>query len=53
MKLIFTLALFIFLNCTNLIDAHGRLWDPASRSTAWRVDPSYPAYFNDMVSLKF
>ena len=41
--------LIFFFNVLTLITAHGRLREPAARSTAWRVDSSYPAYYNDHV----
>ena len=43
---------FLLLNFLTLIAAHGRLRDPAARSTAWRIDKSYPAYYNDHVCSK-
>ena len=43
---------FLLFNFLTLITAHGRLRDPAARSTAWRVDSSYPAYHNDHVCFK-
>ena len=30
------------------MDGHGRLFEPASRSTAWRVGFNTPKDFNDM-----
>lgn len=26
---------------------HGMLWDPPNRSSYWRIDPSYPANYDD------
>ncbi len=41
---------FIFLsNYFEYVNAHGRLFDPVARSSAWRKDKSFPAYYNDMV----
>jgi hypothetical protein len=37
------LAYYIYV-----IDAHGLLYDPAARSSAWRFDSKYNAYYNDM-----
>jgi hypothetical protein len=53
MKYLIAFSFIIILcNNINLIDAHGRLWDPVARPTAWRLDSYYPKYFNDNVSLK-
>jgi hypothetical protein len=49
MKLVLSFII-LFLSCFfDIIDAHGRLLEPAARSSAWRTDPSYPTYYNDMV----
>ena len=50
MKFLFTLFLLVLYNCLSRTDAHGRLWEPAARSTAWRVDSSFPIYYNDQVN---
>ena len=49
MNLTLIFLLSNFFNFLTLITAHGRLKEPAARSTAWRVDSSYPAYYNDHV----
>lgn len=43
------LKLFIFAILSfDYVASHGRLLEPAARSSAWRKDPTFPAYYNDM-----
>ena len=48
----FLILYFINLICFDDVNGHGRLMDPIARSSAWRNDKSFPAYYNDMVIIK-
>jgi hypothetical protein len=34
------------------INCHGRLLDPAARTSAWRFDNRFPAYYDDTAMLR-
>ena len=42
----FVFLLFCHFKVSN---THGKLLDPRARSSAWRLDPSFPVYHNDNV----
>ena len=39
--------IFFLLIKLVLVNSHGRLLDPPARSSAWRYDSRFPAFFND------
>ena len=47
MNFLISIAYLIFK--FNHISMHGYMIDPVSRSSAWRVNSSFPIYYNDMV----
>ena len=40
---------FLFLALLKIVEinCHGRLLDPAARTSAWRYDNRFPAYYDD------
>lgn len=46
LKMIYSIFI-IFLVKITLINCHARLLDPPARSSAWRYDSRFPAYYND------
>ena len=46
MYLIKTFLIFTLLKIVE-IKGHGRLLDPAARTSAWRFDNRFPAYYDD------
>ena len=44
LKYFLTLTIFLFIS---EVKAHGRLLEPPSRTSAWRLGFSTPTYYND------